>query len=235
MTEFTFLNKTYTEDSLKAMSLEDLLSLRNLVASNLGVAQVRGFKDHEQAVEQTVKALTKFAETAENEVAAETAIKAKKEKKAKEPVERGLAKSAMAKVVKRPTREMFATIRKIGEHDGTQGRFHRWANYKDGMTMVDVVMGEGTEPWDVKNWVGHGIMEIIPATDEEYVERRKKFYETTGYPDPDMAKELQAQEKAKRAAERAAAAAEKKAQAEAKKAEAAAKKAAQAESAPAEA
>lgn len=218
---FKFLDKEYTEASLKAMSVEDLLSLRNLIATNLGVASVRSFKDQEQAVEQTVKALTKFAEVAAEESAGAEpkAPKVKKAPKApKEAVDRGPAKSAMPKTVKRPTREMFGTIRKVGEHDGTQGRQHRWTNYKDGMTIVDVIEGDGTEPWDVKNWVNHGIMAVDMPTDEQFNERKAAWYAKHGYTDPEVAKAQKEVEKAAAAEARAKLMAEKKAAAEAVKA-----------------
>ena len=52
-----FQGKSYSMDSLTKMTEEKLLSLRNLVAENLGVARVKGFKDHDQAVTATWKAL----------------------------------------------------------------------------------------------------------------------------------------------------------------------------------
>lgn len=235
----TFLDKEYTQASLAAMAVEALLELRNLVATNLGVASIRAFKDHEQAVEQTWKALEKFEATvAEESGGVEKPAKVKKEKAPKvpkEPKERKLAKSASAGLVKRPTKKMFSTITKTGEHDGSQGRQHRWPNYKDGMTIVDVIEGEGTEPWDVYNWESKGIMSVTEPTDAEYAERRAAWYAKHGLTDPDLSKETKAKEraeaKAKREAEVAAKKAEREAAAAAKKAAADAAKAA----APAEA
>ena len=235
-----FLGKDYTQAALTSMSVEALLELRNLVATNLGVATIRAFKDHEHAVAQTWTALEKFQSTAEKEAGEAGSpdpkpAKVKKEKAPKEPKERKLAKSASAGLVKRPTRKMFATIQKIGEHDGTQGRQHRWPNYKDGMTIVDIIEGEGTEPWDVQNWQSKGIMSVTEPTDAEYAERRAAWYAKHGLTDPDLSKETKAKEKAeakaKREAEAAAKKAEREAAAAAKKAAADAAKAA----APAEA
>lgn len=215
-----FLGNDYTQAVLAAMTDEKLLELRNLVASNLGVAAIRSFKDHDHAVEQTWKALEKFESTANAEASEAGEPKAKKEKAPKEPKERKLAKSSAAGIVKRPTRKMFSTITKIGEHDGTQGRQHRWLNYKDGMTIVDVIETEGTEPWDVYNWESKGIMKVTEPTDAEYAERKAAWYAKHGLTDPDVAKEQKAkaaaEAKAKREAEMAAKKAEREAAAKAK-------------------
>lgn len=199
-----FLDKEYTKETLDGMSDEDLLELRNLVASNLGVASVKSFKDHATAVAQTWKALERFNESDGEE-------KPKAKKKPKEPKERKLAKSAEAKIIKRPSRSHFATIEKTGDHTGEEGRQHRWDNYKDGMTLADIIETEGTEPWDVYNWQKHGIMKVHEPTDEEYAERRAAWFKKHGRKDPEVEK------------------AEKKAEAERKRAEAAAKKAAEAD------
>jgi hypothetical protein len=201
-----FLTTDYTQESLKALDDEKLLELRNLVATNLGVASVRGFKDREAALEQTWKALEKYEAEGQKEAgeAGEKPVKAKKEPKApKEPKERKPAKSSAPGIVKRPTKKMFSTIEKIGEHNGsTHGRAHRWPNYKDGMTIVDVIEGDGTEPWDVYNWEKQGIMKVTEPTDAEYDERRAAWYVKHGLKDPEALKA----EKAKEAAEKKAAA-----------------------------
>lgn len=204
MTDAVKFNDTdYTEASLANMSLEDLLSLRNLIATNLGVATVKGFKDQQTAATQTWKALQRF----ESGKSADASTAKPK----KEPKERGLAKSAESKLVKRPTKKMFSTIKKVGEHDGNQGRGHRWPNYKDGMTIVDVIETEGTEPWDVYNWQSQNIMTIIEPTDAEFVERKAAWYKKHGLTDPEASKAAKAEERAKAKEEREKAAAEKKA------------------------
>lgn len=221
--EITFNNTAYTEASLVDMSVDDLLTLRNEVAVSLGVVEVKGFKDQAAGAIQTWKALQRHSKAS---VSAEK--KAAKEKQP--PKERGLAKSAEAKMVKRPNRKMFSAIKKIGEHDGTQGRTHRWANYKDGMTIVDVIETEGTEPWDVYNWAGAGIMSITEPTDEQFDERKAAWYKKHGLTDPEEAKRLKAEERAKAKVEREEAIATKKAEREAAK-EAKAKERAEAKAA----
>lgn len=212
-----FLDKSYTQAGLAAMTVEALLELRNLVATNLGVASIRAFKDLDQAKEQTWKALEKFesAVADENAGVEPKAKKVKEPKAPKEPKERKLAKSAAASFVKRPTRKMFSTITKTGVHDGTQGRQHRWDNYKDGMTIVDVIETEGTEPWDVYNWEGKGIMKVTEPTDAEFAERKAAWYTKHGLVDPDLSKEQKAAERAAAKAAREAEQAEKKAAREA--------------------
>lgn len=199
-----FNDTEYTETSLKTMSSEDLLELRNVIASNLGVGAVKGFKDQPTAVVQTWKALQRF------ESGASADAGTKKAKVKKEPKERGLAKSAEAKVVKRPTKKMFSTIKKVGEHDGSQGRIHRWPNYKDGMTVVDVIETEGTEPWDVYNWQNQNIMLLTEPTDDEFVARKAAWYKKHGLTDPEEAKRLRSEERAKAKVERDKATEEKK-------------------------
>ena len=213
-----FLTTEYTQESLKALDDEKLLELRNLVATNLGVASVRSFKDRETGLEQTWKALEKYeAEAGDAGEAGTKPVKVKKEKAPKEPKERKPAKSSAPGIVKRPTKKMFSTIEKTGEHNGSaHGRAHRWPNYKDGMTIVDVIEGDGTEPWDVYNWEKQGIMKVTEPTDEQYAERRAAWYAKHGLKDPDVVKA----EKAKEAAEKKAAAEAAKAAAEQKPAEA---------------
>ena len=215
-----FKDVEYTQESLTAMSQEDLLTLRNEIAEDLGVATVKAFKDHDTAVVQTTKALERHASNATEE-----AEKSKKTPKApKEKKERGLAKSAEAKTVKRPTKKMFSTIEKTGEHDGTQGRGHRWGNYKNGMTIVDVMETEGTEPWDVYNWAEAGIMKVTEPTEEQFAERKAAWYKKHGLTDPEAAKAEKAKERAEAKAKREADAAAKKEAREKAKAEKAAAK-----------
>lgn len=192
--EFPPKQAEYSLEDLQEMEVDALVELRNLIAGQLGAASIRTFKDKATAVEQTWKALERYDAADEEDAQVEEA--AKKQKKKAEPKERKLAKSAMAGVVKRPTREMFATIKKIGEHKGSEhGRAHRWPNYKDGMTIVDIVETEGTERWDVQNWINHGIMEIVQPTDEEYVERRAAWFKKEGREDPEITKEREKKEK----------------------------------------
>lgn len=219
----TFLSKEYTHESLSAMGMPELLELRNLIASNLGVATIRSFKDQEVAVEGTWKALEKFEKiSAEGETGE---APPKKEPKApKQPKDRKPAKSSAPGIVKRPSRKMFSTITKTGEHNGTtHGRAHRWPNYRDGMTLTEVVEGDGTETWDVYNWADKGIMTVTEPTDEEYAARKAAWYESHNLIDPDALKDQKIKERAEAKEKRLAEAAAKKEAREAKAAEAKAK------------
>lgn len=186
--ELKFKDQTYTEESLKSMSDEDLLTLRNEIAESISAAPVSGFKDHDAAVAQTWKALTKAQTAPAKGEKPAKAPKAPKEPKERKP--RGIPKSSMPKEIKRPTRKHFATILKVGEHDGTgkHGRPERWPNYTDGMTIAQVIEGNGTETWDVYNWESLGIMKVVEPTDAEYAERRAAWFQAKGRPDPELVK-----------------------------------------------
>jgi hypothetical protein len=209
-----FKGELFTEAGMADIAMDQLLILRNDVAEALGVAAVKGFKDQAAAQTQTWKALLRHAENSEQPVKEKPAKKAKAP-----PKERGLAKSAAVKTVKRPTKKMFSTITKTGEHDGTQGRSHRWPNYKDGMTIVDVMETEGTEPWDVYNWQSAKIMSVTEPTEDEFIARKAAWYKKHGLTDPDEKKRLDAEARAVAKTEREEKAVEKKAAADAKAAE----------------
>ncbi|MAD98727.1 MAG: hypothetical protein CMB99_15495 [Flavobacteriaceae bacterium] len=216
MTEaIQFLDKSYTKADLEGMPDEDLLELRNLIASNLGVAAVKQFKDHETAVEQTMKALQKYQESADED---EEKPKAKKGKVKKEPKERKLAKPCEARHVKRPTRKMFSVMKIIKPFDGEEDRSHRSGNYRDGMMVIEAIEGEGTCDWDIFNWEKQGYVEVVQPTDEEYAQRRAEWFKKHGREDPETAKLRKAEERAKAKAEREAAREAKKKEKEAAKA-----------------
>ena len=215
MTKINFNGKDYTQEALAGMSPEALLTLRNEVATSLDIATIDKFKDPAAGLKQTWKAL----ERTDSEPSGDE--KPKKEPKTpkapKKP--RELAKSAMSKVVKRPTIKMFAALTKSGEHDGSQGRAHRWANYTNGMTIVDVIEKEGTEPWDVYAWEKAGIMTLKEPTEDEFKVLKAAFYKRHNLVDPDATKEQKAADRVKAKAERETKAAEAKTAREAKAAE----------------
>jgi len=229
--KITFLNKDYDRSTLEAMDDAALLELRNLVATNLGVATVKAFKDHTTAVEQTLKALQKYEKDADGEA---PAAKVKAPKVPKEPKDRKLAKPAEAQHVKRPTKKMFSLVKMIKPFDGEEDRAHRSGNYKDGMMIIDAIEGEGTLPWDIYNWEKSGYMSVTEPTDDEYASRRAAWYQANGREDPDLAKldaiKKRAADKEAKDSEREAKKAERE-QAKAEKAEAAAKAKAEKEAA----
>lgn len=225
-----FLDKEYTKDLLAKAGDDELLMLRNLVADNLGVSKIQGFKDHDTAVEQTWKALVKFDETVKSE-AGDGETEAPKAKKVKEPKERKLAKPAEKGFVKRPTRKMFSSVSIVKQHSGAEGRAHRWPNYSDGMLVIDAIEGEGTLAWDIYNWEAAGLMKIVEPTDEQYAERRAAWYKKHGLEDPDLSKTRKADEAAAAKVKKAEEAAAKKAAADEAKAAKAAEKAAAKEAA----
>ena len=164
MTKINFQGHDYDEATLKQLDETNLLKLRNIVASNMGVSAIKSFKDHDQAVEATWKALSKWDTSATAEEAgAATDGKTKPKAEPKEPAE---VKAAQAKPVKRPTRGMFRRIQKlVAEVD--RGK-RRWDNYKDGMTILDTHEGQDMTPLDVSFYVNNGFMKLIEPTEEEY-------------------------------------------------------------------
>lgn len=235
--KITFMDKEHSEASLQSESIENLMTLRNLVAANLGVAGIKAFKDHETAVTQTWKALVKYQETvaAEAGEAGAPATKAEKAAKApkvpKEPKDRKMAKPAAAQYVKRPTRKMFSVVNIVKQHTGAEGRGHRWPAYTDGMLVIDAIEGEGTLAWDIINWEAAGLMKVTEPTDAEYAERRAAWYKKHDLEDPDLGKTRKAKEREAAKAKRDAKNATKKAEREAAKAAKVAEKAAAAKAA----
>jgi hypothetical protein len=207
-----FQGKTYTVDSLTKMDEPALLSLRNVVAENLGVARIKGFKDIEQARDATWKALVKFAETPDSGLANnETKGKTKEPAAPKEPRH---VKGAEPATVKRPTRGMFRKIQKIKDPDRVK---ERWDNYKDGMTVLETIEGANMTPLDIYWYAEQGFVKLIDPTDEEFAAGVDAWYQRNGLDNPANAKKKREEERAKAKADREAAkAAEAEAKAKAK-------------------
>ena len=241
MTKINFQGHDYDEATLKQLDETNLLKLRNIVASNMGVSAIKSFKDHDQAVEATWKALSKWDTSATAEEAgAATDGKTKPTKPKAEPKEPAEVKAAQGKTVKRPTRGMFRRIQKlVAEVDRCK---RRWDNYKDGMTILDTHEGQDMTPLDVSFYVNNGFMKLIEPTEEEYEAGMNAWYEKHGIDNPmeakkkkdaerEAAKAEKAAEREKAKAEREAAKAEKAAEREEAKAKREADKAAKAEAA----
>jgi len=226
MTKITFSNADYDEATLRGMEDVDLLSLRNLVATNMGVSSIKSFRDHDQAVEATWKALSKWDEQAtaeENQAAGEateaatkTAKTPKPPKPPAEPKELVEVKAAQPKSVKRPTRNMFRRLHKLVEMPDRGSR--RWGNYKDGMTILDTIEGQDMTQIDVTFFVQNGYMKLIEPTTEEFETGLAAWFARNGLEDPTI-------EKKRKDAERAAAKVMKDAEREASKAKSEAEKA----------
>lgn len=189
-----FKGTNYTEASLNKMSDEELLSLRNLIASNLGVADIKSFKDHEQAVSATWKALDKWDSQRKNPT---TATKGKI--KNDEPKEPKQVKGALPQKVKRPTRNMFRKIQKIKEPDRIKDR---WDNYKDGMTVIETIEGDNMTQLDIYWYAENGFVKLIDPTEEEYQAGMDAWYKREGLENPAEAKRKRQEERAAKKAER---------------------------------
>jgi len=208
-----FQGKTYTVDSLSKQTEADLLSLRNLVAENLGVAKIKGFKDIDQARDATWKALVKFAETPDEGLASNEKS-GKKAAAPKEPKEPRHVKGAEPATVKRPTRGMFRKIQKIKDPDRVK---ERWDNYKDGMTVLETIEGANMTPLDIYWYAEQGFVKLIDPTEEEFQAGVAAWYQRNGLDNPADAKKKREEERAKAKAEKdAAKAAEAEAKAKAK-------------------
>ena len=202
MTKITFSNADYDEATLKRMEDVDLLSLRNLVATNMGVSSIKSFRDHNQAVEATWKALSKWNEQAtaeENQAAGEAtgavAIKTPKPPKPPaEPKELAEVKGAKPKTVKRPTRNMFRRLHKLVEMPDRCGM--RWNNYKDGMTILDTIEGADMTPLDISFFVQNGYMKLIEPTTEEFETGLAAWFARNGLQDPTVEKKRKDTERA---------------------------------------
>lgn len=213
----SFNGTDYTEATLADMTDADLLSLRNLVAENLGVARIKNFKDHDQAVSATWKALEKW--DSQDDDAAPAKGKAKDDT----PKEPKVVKGALPGKVKRPTRNMFRKIKKLGEPDRVK---ERWDNYKDGMTIIETIEGDDMTPLDIYWYAENGYVQLIDPTEEEFQAGMAAWYEREGLENPAEAKRKREEERAKAKAEREAKrAAEKEAKEKAKAEKAAAREA----------
>jgi len=202
MTKITFSNADYDEATLKGMEDVDLLSLRNLVATNMGVSSIKSFRDHDQAVEATWKALNKWNEQAtaeENQAAGEaigtvTAKPPKTPRPPAEPKELAEVKGAKPKTVKRPTRNMFRRLQKLVETPDRGGR--RWNNYKDGMTILDTIEGDDMTSLDISFYVNNGYVKLIEPTTEEFETGLSAWFARNGLEDPTAEKNRKDAERA---------------------------------------
>jgi hypothetical protein len=193
--QIKFSDVEYTEESLKGMGIEELLTLRNKVAEELGVQPIKNFKDAAQGADSAWKALTKLqAKRGKEEVKAEKPKKEAKPKAPKEP--RPTPKVAEAKTVENPGKALFRKLKKIATHPGTGYRIGRWENYKDGMTLLDCEEGDGTTASDVQYYVVHKLMELQEPTQEEYEKAYAEWCEKRGVPNRLEAKKKEAVAKA---------------------------------------
>ena len=212
-----FNGVSYTEASLNAMSDDKLLELRNIVASNLGVSRANSFKNHEQAVKNTLAALTKWDSSQSEEAGdGDGETKAKKPKKKKDDGPSGDEKKRLretkaksAQIPKRPTRRMFSTIKKLRDPEQGKDRAFAWPDYKDGARLIDIMEDPALHADKVRWWASQKppYMKLVEPTDEEYETARAAWYKKHGLEDPDEAKAAKkkaAEEaKAKKAAEKA--------------------------------
>lgn len=183
----------YSVEILKELSVAEVLDLRNAVAEKTGLAAIKSFKDQEQAVEVTWKALEKFA-----------LLSVKKSKPRAVPKLTEPAKCAYAQKVGRPTRAMFRRIQKITEHPGAGFRIRRWGNYQSGMTLLDCIEGDEMTPLDIHYYVDAGLMKLLTPTEEEYQSGMDAWYKKHNLENPVEVRRKLEEEYAKAKAEKEA-------------------------------
>lgn len=228
--KFSFNNKEYTAASIAAMSVDDLLSLRNLIAENLGLARIKGFKDHAIAVSATEAALKKYEDTMNQEAAAGNDAPAPKAEKPKvEKAPRETPKCYSAETVKRPTRKMFGRIKKIGMPEKSQRPF-AWDSFTNGMRLIDIKEDPNLHAGKISFWMRQDppLIGLVDIPDDQFEIEMDAWYLKHGFVNPTKAKDAEKAEKAENAAKakavKEAKAAEAKAAKEAKTAEAKAAK-----------
>lgn len=176
------------EKPVDQLSIKELTILYNKTAEKLGLKMLKAFKDRPTALSRVAEILEK--EKAQMERQAQIAPKkqksvvAPKEKKTEEsdsPVvkePRTMASTHVAKPVKRITRKMFRRLYKVpGKKVDPRlfARHSRWDNYKDGMTMYEVITGEGMEAMEVLIYVDWGLMTLEQPTEESIKEDKERL------------------------------------------------------------
>lgn len=207
-TEVEFSGKVYTKDRLNIMNIETLLSLRNTVAECLLDERLKEFKDQTEARTQTWAILVKFSETPDDKLASSDPAPLKKRKQSKKVYDPSKVKGARGLTISTISARMTKKIKKIKTPDRCA---MRWNNYKDGMTILEVMEGSDMTHTDINFFVRQGFMKLEESTEEEIKAMYEEFHARKGTPNP-LAKEAERAE-AKRAKE-----AEKARKAEAKKA-----------------
>lgn len=207
--EINFQGKNYSLPILKAMSLEELLVLRNLIATNLGVATVKSFANHDAAVSATAAALKKFDDTVKEEAAAAGAPDApagKAPKAPKAPVEkapRETPKCYSAEFVKRPSQRMFGRIKKIGVPDKAQRPF-AWDSFTDGMRLIDIKEDPNLHAGKISFWMRQTppLIALEEISVEQFEKELDAWYVKHNLTNPGSSKEAKAKAKAEDLAKR---------------------------------
>lgn len=145
---------------LAKLSISALVAKYNEVAETLGKKTVKTFKDKPTAIDRVKKILKEVP---------------KEGGEAKEKKVKALPKTAKARTIKRLSLQMFRTVKIVKEHPGTHMRFNRWKNYKDGMTLYEVIVGENTSLRDINFFVKYGFIKLEKADVKAYEKKVKEL------------------------------------------------------------
>lgn len=205
--EIEFQGTKYSLNTLKAMSLEELLALRNLIATNLGVATVKSFASQEAAVTATASALKKFDEVvaAEKDEAGAPVPTAGTKAPAQPKPARETPKCYSAEFVKRPSRRMFSRIEKIGL-PGKDQRPFAWDSFTDGMRLIDIKEDPNLHAGKISFWMRQTppLMKLNDISDADFKTEMDAWYVKHNIPNPNASSEDKAKAKAEDLAKREA-------------------------------
>jgi hypothetical protein len=140
----------YTRDQLAAMPRHKLQAVHITTARKLGLPPARHAapRGKRHAVAATW-ALLEYLRTAKHA-----------------PADQYVPRCAQPRVVQRVTRKALRRIHIVKQHPGSGLRAKRWANYREGMTLLEVAQAPNADVRDVHYYVRHGLMKLLPPTRE---------------------------------------------------------------------
>lgn len=202
-----FNEKDYVAHDLESMSLEDLTKLRNLIGVNLGGSRIQKFQSKPKGVTGCWQALIEFQKRVDDESYVPILCGPDgKARATKTNVAGGMPKCDLAEVVKRPTRQMFYRLKKVGSPDKSQ-RPGVWDRYKDGMRIIDAMETAGIHAGKVGWYVKLNLMNLEDPGDKVVDEEIRAWYKKQGreYPGDaiEIARKARTEAKEKREKERA--------------------------------
>jgi hypothetical protein len=221
MDSIKYKNETHTDETLAAMSVEELTSLRNTIAADYNLAGISRFASRPKGVAGCILSLEQVrARRADKEY---VVVLANAQGVAAAEVPPANKRCNAPEEIKRPTPQMFGRIRKLGTPTTAQ-RASVWPDFTDGMRLIDAMTSPAHHAGKILWWMKQSpplIALDIPEAAALEAEMRE-WYTAQGRDFPGVANE---EAKAEKAAERAAAKAVRDAAKEAKAAERATAKA----------
>lgn len=201
-----FNEKDYTAHDLESIDLDDLTKLRNLIGVNLGGSRIQKFQSKPKGVTGCWQALIEFQKRVDDESYVPILCGPDGRARAtKTNVAGGMPKCDLAEVVKRPTKNMFFRVKKVGSPDKSQ-RPGVWDRYKDGMRIIDAMETAGIHAGKIGWYVKLNLMKLEDPGDKIVDEEIRVWYKKQGreYPGDaiEIARKTRAEAKEKRDKER---------------------------------